>query len=347
MFLTTSGWQAISYNYENIAAKTLLINTARAFIIDVAGFAIIYIKNNREEIIMIKLIVSDMDGTLFNSEQKISPLNLAAIREANKQGVRFMIATGRSMDTIGPTADQYDLKCGFILLNGAEVRDESRSIISTINIDYNRIQELADKLDRQGYIPEYMTNQGAQICGNREKMELNMGYRMLCLDRSHTLTLEEAIAQGKSSVFMDALTRNDTIEDMLNKNLEIRKIIVFNPDAERNTKNRLELARAFPELSILSSYPENIEINAKYAQKGYGLQNAIEKLEIKKEEVAVFGDGLNDLSMFELFPNSFAPANAESEIKARAKEVIPSNNDDGVGKKIFELLYKNREEELS
>ena len=67
-------------------------------------------------------------------------------------------------------------------------------------------------------------------------------------------------------------------------------------------------------------------------------------MSIAKEEVAVFGDGLNDLSMFELFPNSYAPANAEPEIRKRAKEVIPSNNDDGVGKKIFELLYKNKEE---
>lgn len=296
---------------------------------------------------MIKLIVSDMDGTLFNSDQKISPLNLAAIKEANKQGVHFMIATGRNMDTIGPTADKYGLQCGFILMNGAEVRDENRNIISTINIENDIIKGLAEQLDKQGYIPEYMTNKGTQICGSKEKMELNMGYRMICLDRSHTLTLEEAIEAGKTSVFMDSLTRNNTIEDMLNKNLEIRKIIVFNPDAEFNIKNRMELKEYFPELSILSSYPENIEINAKNAQKGYGLQQAIEKLGIKKDEVAVFGDGLNDLSMFELFPNSFAPVNAEYEIKKRASEIIPSNNDDGVGKKIIELLYKNREEQLS
>lgn len=305
------------------------------------------IENNREETIMIKLIVSDMDGTLFNSQQKISPLNLAAIKEANKQGVRFMIATGRSMDTIGPTADEYGLQCGFILMNGSEVRDENRNIISTINIDYDTVKSLAEQLNKQGYIPEYMTNKGAQICGNKEKMELNMGYRMMCLDRSHTLTLEEAVEIGKTSVFMNSLTRNDTIEDMLNKNLEIRKIIVFNPDTEFNTKNRIKLKEYFPDLSILSSYPENIEINAKYAQKGYGLLKAIENLGIKKEEVAVFGDGLNDLSMFQLFPNSFAPVNAQMEIKKMASEIVPSNNDDGVGKKIFELLYKNREEEIS
>ena len=58
---------------------------------------------------MIKLIVSDMDGTLFNSNQEISPLNIAALKEANKKGVKFMIATGRSMDTILPTIKKYDL----------------------------------------------------------------------------------------------------------------------------------------------------------------------------------------------------------------------------------------------
>lgn len=296
---------------------------------------------------MIKLLVSDMDGTLFNSNQEISPLNLAAIRDAEKQGVRFMIATGRSIDTVAPSVDKYELHCSFLLMNGAEVRDEQRNIISTINIDNSIIRELTQELESRGYIPEYMTNDGAQICGSKERQELNMGNRMLCLDRNHTMTLEEAIEAGKTSVFMKTLTRNDTLEDMLNKNLEIRKIIVFNPNTSANTKNRMELAEQFPQLSILSSYPENIEINAKYAQKGYGLEKAIEKMGIKKEEVAVFGDGLNDLSMFELFPNSFAPENAELEVKKRAKEIIPCNNDDGVGKKIFELLYKNKEELFS
>ena len=288
-----------------------------------------------------------MDGTLFNANQEISPFNLAAIKEADKQGVRFMIATGRSMDTIGPTAEQYELNCGFILMNGAEVRDEERNIISTINIDYDIIRRLTETLERQGYIPEYMTNQGAQICGSKERMELNMGYRMMCLDRTHTLTLEQAIEKGKTSIFMDTITRNENIEDVILKQLEIRKIIVFNPNPEINTKNRTELINRYPELSILSSYPENIEINAKFAQKGYGLMQSIEKMGISKEEVAVFGDGLNDLSMFELFPNCYAPMNAEPEIKKLAKEVIPSNVEDGVGKKIFEILYKNKEELLS
>lgn len=291
---------------------------------------------------MIKLIVSDMDGTLFNSNQEISPLNIAAIRNARKNGVQFMIATGRSMEAMQPTLDKYELECGLILMNGAEVRDEEHKIINMINIDSSVIPSLSKRLEQMGYIPEYMTNHGSHICTTEERMILNMGYRMLCLDRTHTLSLEEAIEQGKMSHFMNILTRYDTVEEMLAKNLEIRKIIVFNPDKEMNVKNRELLEKEFPEIIFLSSYPENIEINAQSAQKGYGLEQAIHKMGITKEEVAVFGDGLNDISMFELFPNSYAPTNAEYEVKKKAKEIIPSNNNDGVGIKINEILFHNK-----
>ena len=138
---------------------------------------------------MIKLIVSDMDGTLFNSNQEISPLNIAALKEANKKGVKFMIATGRSMDTILPTIKKYELECGLILLNGAEVRDENHNIIDTINIEYDVVKRLSKRLNEMGYIPEYMTNQSAQICDTEENMYLNMGYRILCLDRERKIML--------------------------------------------------------------------------------------------------------------------------------------------------------------
>lgn len=287
---------------------------------------------------MIKLLVSDMDGTLFNSNQEITPFSLNAIKKAQEQGLRFMIATGRSIETIGPTLERYNLKCGLILLNGAEVRNEELNIISTIDISYDIIPRLAKVLEDMGYIPEYMTNQGSQICGTEEMMRKNMGWRMMCLDRTHTMTFEEALEKGKTSVFQKALTRNESLEEMFAKEVEIRKIIVFNPLSNTNGDNREALKKMFPELSILSSYPENIEINSEFAKKGTGLEKAIKKMGLTKDEVAVFGDGYNDLSLFELFPNSYAPENAEEGIKELAKEIIPSNNDDGVGKKILELL---------
>lgn len=291
---------------------------------------------------MIKLIVSDMDGTLFNSNQEISPFNLAAIKQANKNGVRFMIATGRSMQTVEPTLKKYDLECGLILMNGAEIRDENHNIISTLNVDNDVIPKLAKWLDKMGYIPEYMTEECAFLCGTEEMMETNMGWRIMCLDRTHTMTFEQAKEAGRTSVFQKNLKRFDALQDMLEQNIEVRKVIVFNPDIEMNKKNRLILQEKFPELSILSSYPENIEINHALAQKGSGLIQAIDKMGIKPDEVAVFGDGYNDISLFESFSHSYAPDNAEPAIKAMASEVIPSNNEDGVGIKINELLFHNK-----
>ncbi len=296
---------------------------------------------------MIKLIVSDMDGTLFNSNQEISPFNLAAIKQANKNGVRFMIATGRSMQTIEPTLKKYDLNCGLILMNGAEIRDENHDIISILNVENEIIPRLAKQLDKMGYIPEYMTGKGAFLVGTEEMMENNMGWRIMCLDRAHTMTFEQAKEAGKTSIFQENLTRFDSLKDMLDQNTEVRKIIVFHPDIEKNRKNRLILQENFPELSILSSYPENIEINHAFAQKGSGLMQAIGKMGIKPEEVAVFGDGYNDISLFKLFSHSYAPDNAEPAIKAVASEIIPSNNEDGVGIKINELLFHNKIEKNS
>lgn len=291
---------------------------------------------------MIKLIVSDMDGTLFNSNQEISPYNLAAIQNAQKNNIKFMIATGRSMELMIPTLEKYHLQCGLILVNGAEIRDENRKVLNTIDINSSIIPAISKRLREMGYMPEYMTNEGTQVCGSEEQMILNMGYRMMCLDRAHVLTLEEAIEKGKNSVFMNVLTRNESVEEMMKKNLVFHKMIVFHLDKEKNERNRELLIKEFPELSIVSSYPENIEINHKAAQKGYGLEQVIKKMNLSKEEVAVFGDGLNDLSMFDLFPNSYAPINAEADVKKKAKEIIPSNNEDGVGKKINEIVYKNR-----
>ena len=65
---------------------------------------------------------------------------------------------------------------------------------------------------------------------------------------------------------------------------------------------------------------------------------AIQKMGIRPEEVMVIGDGANDLSMFELFENSVAVANAIDEIKGKAKYLVASDQDDGVAEAIYKLI---------
>lgn len=94
-------------------------------------------------------------------------------------------------------------------------------------------------------------------------------------------------------------------------------------------------------LVCMSSFPVNVEITNAQAQKGWGLEKAIEVMGIRREEVAVFGDGMNDYNMFTCFPRCYAPENAVEPIKALAKEVIPRHDEDGVGKTILRLLEED------
>ena len=68
---------------------------------------------------MIKLIASDMDGTLLNSKHTISKGNIEAIKIAQKNGLHFTIVTGRSYDMVKPLLDEFNIQCECILMNGA------------------------------------------------------------------------------------------------------------------------------------------------------------------------------------------------------------------------------------
>ncbi|MGN0144898.1 MAG: HAD family hydrolase, partial [Clostridium sp.] len=58
---------------------------------------------------MIKLIASDMDGTLIDTNHNISEENLKAIKEAQRNGIKFAIVTGRAYDDVRPIIEKYDL----------------------------------------------------------------------------------------------------------------------------------------------------------------------------------------------------------------------------------------------
>ena len=81
---------------------------------------------------MIKLIVSDMDGTLLDEEMEISYANASAIKRAQSQGIHFAIATGRDFPMAFPLLEKNDIRCPLIAHNGAQYFDENG------NIKYNR-----------------------------------------------------------------------------------------------------------------------------------------------------------------------------------------------------------------
>ena len=118
---------------------------------------------------MIKLIPSDMDGTLLNSNHDIDKETIDAIREAEEAGIIFAISTGREYDSVKEVLDKHNIKAQCILSNGAEYRDEEGNILDIVNIDLEIARKIIDILDAKKFSARMFTNKGIFTTSTREE----------------------------------------------------------------------------------------------------------------------------------------------------------------------------------
>ena len=217
---------------------------------------------------MIKMIATDLDGTMLKNDWSVSGINAKAVETAQGQGVRWMTVTGRSYRGAMPLMQQYGINCGYVLMNGAEFRDEEGRLIFAEDMDPEKAAKVCRKLDAEGI-----------------KFEINT-------DHGDYATMKEM----KYADFLE-----EGWQQIFEKKYKIRKILCFSKDTEKIKRLKQEI---FEEtgLSVLSSFADNMEVTAPKAQKGIMLKQVAEYYDIKSEEVVVFGDGWNDLSMIDQFP---------------------------------------------
>lgn len=285
---------------------------------------------------MIKLIVSDMDGTLLGKDHDISEENLKAIRKAEEMGVHFSIATGRAYEDVKPFLDKHKLNCECITQNGAEYRDENGTILQGIYIDKNKVRDILNIMRGEGFTSEIYTDKGFYTINNEEDTLKGMAYRVQTFN-PEIKSYEEALIKAKENTHFINLNYIKDINEFLNSDVKIGKFVAFFNSVSKITKVKKKL-EAIDGLAISSSFITNIEVNHIEAQKGIILSKVAKKMGLKKEEVMVVGDSFNDLSMFTEFPISFAMGNAIPEIKKEAKYVTDTNDKDGVAKAIYKAL---------
>lgn len=284
---------------------------------------------------MIKLIASDMDGTLLNSDHKISKENLKAIKKAEEIGVKFTIATGRMYEDVKPLLDECDLKCQCIVLNGGEYIDEEGKILEGIYIGREEAREIINMVIKENIVTEIYTNEGLYTVNNKEEALMEVAYRIQAFDPK--TKLEDAIKIAETHSHFVNLKYIQNIDEFLNSDIKIGKFVTFYNDEETTLKVKRKL-ESIDGLAISSTFTKNIEITNKGAEKGLILAKVAEKMGIKREEVMVIGDSFNDYSMFTEFEESFAMGNAVSQIKEVAKYITDTNDNAGVAKAIYQIL---------
>ena len=284
---------------------------------------------------MIKLIVSDMDGTLLAHDSSISKGNIEAIRYAQSKGVQFAIATGRDYSSLKGILEAHDLKCFSILGNGAQFCNENGEILSSAYFPkkcFKQVLQIFDELKIH-----YMIFTANGFYSTAEPNVVRDAFIDRCVvqfKRKRENYLDDGCNQDMACM---KLKKIGDLDDFINSSIDIIKVEAFNNDVSLIEKAKEKL-QEIDGIAYLSSFDDNIEVTDKAAQKGLILENVIEELGYSKDEVMVLGDGLNDITLFERFKYSFAPGNANETIKAMAYQVVGACEEDGVSQAIYMML---------
>lgn len=277
---------------------------------------------------MVKLIACDMDGTLVSSSHSISENNVNAIKNAQEQGVEFIITTGRSYEDALPQVKEASLQCSFLVMNGSELRDEDGNIVQTLYMKRGLVERVVQKMLDEGlYIELYTTGgtytvSGVEHCKRATATKINFFFPQISLDEAYqdAETHEQYLKVKKIS----------GLKELWDRSVEVGKVISFSNDTERLARLRDEIPQTLG-ANATGSFPINLEITDPNASKGEAIKRYAESKGILYDEIMTIGDSFNDLSMLvDDFGYTVAMGNALDEVKKAAKFVTATNDDDGV-----------------
>lgn len=285
---------------------------------------------------MIKLIASDMDGTLLNAEMQISQKNIEAIRYAQDNGVEFMVATGRNREEALTPLLEAGIECAMITLNGAHVFDKKGHSLFTTPMAKEEVFQIFDILDEEDIYYEISTQFGTYTMSKEARIEQFASH---ITEMMPHLTHKMAIAMTAARLeFFPVTLVEDLRELAMEEKMQVLKVICFDKRGTKALGHAASKIQRFDDCVVTSSGHNNIEINHKHAQKGIAVAHVAKERGIDLTQVMTIGDNLNDLSMIQVAGVSFAMGNAIQELKEEAKYLTHENSDAGVGRAIIRAI---------
>jgi Cof subfamily protein (haloacid dehalogenase superfamily) len=263
----------------------------------------------------IRLIVSDMDGTLLDDAKRVPAGLWPVLAELRRRGVLFSPASGRQYATLAKEFAAVDDGMVFIAENGSYVVRDGVEL-SSDPMDPSvvvRLVEAVRGLASQG------VDVGAVVCGKRS---------------AYVEWTDEAFLEEVRKYYV----RHRVVADAAAVEDDVLKVALFDfGSAERTTAPALAPFAATHQVVVSGEHW--VDVMNRTANKGAALRGLQRELGVTPAETMVFGDYLNDLEMLDAAEWSFAMANAHPEVIRRARHVAPSNNDNGVLRTIGCLLH--------
>ncbi len=260
---------------------------------------------------MIRLIVSDIDGTLVQEgRNRINPEYLSVIQELTDLGIQFAVASGRQNSSID--AIFHDLKDRIFYLgdNGACI-EKGGKLVSELRMDPEKVRALFAEV--------------AKIPGCHPLVSVREG----------------CVTDDTDPFFLDLIFHQYKLSGKVVENMDAYadrciKLSLYGDDGARKLYGFL--GRGWKEeFSVHISGERWVDINDSAATKGNGVAYIQNLLGITPEETVVFGDNFNDISMLRRGERSYASVLSHPDVKKEARYVAASYEEDGVLQVLKEL----------
>jgi len=263
---------------------------------------------------MYHIVASDMDGTLLNTDHKLSRYTKEILQLLTSQHIHFVFATGRHHIDISQIRDSLGIRAFMITSNGARVHDADNNLVFSHNLDGDIAYDLYRMIPADATIQTHVYKDDNWFtdypCTDADEFfqESVFNYQLFTPDELNT--------DGVCKVFF-------TCEDH-NRLVEIEEAI--------NARWGDRVNASFSTTSCL-------EIMAGGVSKGHALDAVSHKLGYSLKDCIAFGDGMNDVEMLNMAAKGCIMGNAHQRLKDTLPnlEVIGSNSQDAVAHYLYKL----------
>ena len=261
---------------------------------------------------MIKMVATDIDGTILKWSFQFSPEVKKCIKELDESGIKVVLVTGRMHSSTTPVARELGLHTPIVSYQGGLIKDES-----------------GKTLYQKDLRPDYAKKIIKWARKNNVHLNLYLD------DKLYVEHDNEIVKEYTDGRFIDYTVCS--FDDLNIENVD-KLLAIDLKDADKVTGWVEELSREFPDLYIVKSTPFFCEIGSKDAKKSSGVKFLADMWGIKQEEILTIGDQNNDIELLKAGGIKVAMGNATEELKSYADYITDTVENDGFVKAIEKFV---------
>ena len=260
---------------------------------------------------MIKLVASDMDGTLLDGDGNFHPDTFEMIEKMHQQKIQFVAASGRQYQNLreafGPVADEIAYICenGAVLMLGGK-------LIHECLVDHQDVMDMI-----------------------HDARKVENAHLLVCTKDCAYLETDHPAVMDQVKIYHSNIKIIDKLENVPREVVKMSMVDLMKADTNAYAKLRPFWSER---LALTVSAATWTDIYHKDTSKGVALQKLQEYYQVSYEETMVFGDYFNDVSMLQQAKYSYAMANAPEGVKAVATYEAASNEEYGVLQVIYDRI---------